>query len=462
MRSRTKVRGVVVLACALMVVALAGCDWPTYMQGNGRTNWSGGENALTPTAAAGLHLAWKASDSGQPESGVFSQPIVSNGRVYWGSFDGYERATSTSGSLVWKTFLGHTVTESCTAPSQAGIASTATVRSDVPIGSATSVLYVGGGDAKVYALNAATGTVLWSHSVGSNADHFVWSSPAVFGNSVYIGVASFGDCPLVQGQLLQLNRVTGALQHAFNVVPGGCTGGGVWGSPTVDEAAGTVYFATGNAGDCASAEPLGESMIEVHASDLSLVSSWAVPPAEQTSDSDFGSTPTLFKAVVSGQSRNLVGAVNKNGLYYAFVRDAVASGPIWRARIGEAGEAPNLGMGEVGPSAFDGTTLYVSGHNTTIDDQGCSGSVQALNPSTGAPIWQHCFTDGFVLGGVVGASGGIVAVGEGNNIVVVSAATGAPVFTFAGAGPFFGPPSIANGTLYEGDMSGNLYALTTA
>jgi outer membrane protein assembly factor BamB len=168
----------------------------------------------------------------------------------------------------------------------------------------------------------------------------------------------------------------------------------------------------------------------------------------------------LFKGAVSGQPRNLVGAVNKNGLYYAFVRDAVASGPIWRARIGDAGEAPNLGMGEVGPSAFDGTTLYVSGHNTMIDGQGCSGSVQALNPSTGAPIWQHCFTDGFVLGGVVGASGGVVAVGEGNNIVVVSAATGAPVFTFAGTGPFFGPPSIANGTLYEGDMSGNLYALT--
>ena len=71
---------------------------------------------------------------------------------------------------------------------------------------------------------------------------FVWSSPAVFGNSVYIGVASFGDCPLVQGQLLQLDRITGALQHTFNVVPNGCTGGGVWGSPTIDAAAGTIYF----------------------------------------------------------------------------------------------------------------------------------------------------------------------------------------------------------------------------
>ena len=177
---------------------------------------------------------------------MFSQPVVSNGMVYWGSFDGYERATDTAGNLVWQTNLGTTTPPGCTDPSSAGIASTATVTTDVPVGSATSVLYVGGGDSKVYALNAATGAVLWSYNVGGNPNTFVWSSPAVFGNSVYIGVSSFGDCPLIQGQLLQLNRVTGALQNTFNVVPNGCTGGGVWGSPTIDAAAGTIYFDTGN------------------------------------------------------------------------------------------------------------------------------------------------------------------------------------------------------------------------
>ena len=74
----------------------------------------------------------------------------------------------------------------------------------------------------------------------------MWSSPAVFGNSVYIGVSSFGDCPLVQGQLVQLDRTTGAVQHTFKTVPDGCIGGGVWGSPTIDAAAGTIYFTTGN------------------------------------------------------------------------------------------------------------------------------------------------------------------------------------------------------------------------
>ena len=200
-----------------------------------------------------LHLAWQTSDTA-PNHGVFSQPIVSNGLVYWGSFDGYERATDTSGNLVWQTNLGTTSPPACTDPSEAGIASTPTITTDVPVGAATSVLYVGGGNSKLYALNAATGAVLWSYDVGGNPNTFLWDLAAVFGNSVYIGVSSFGDCPLIQGQLLQLNRVTGALQNTFNVVPNGCTGGGVWSSPTIDAAAGTIYFTTGNPrpGDCTS------------------------------------------------------------------------------------------------------------------------------------------------------------------------------------------------------------------
>jgi polyvinyl alcohol dehydrogenase (cytochrome) len=318
-------------------------------------------------------------------------------------------------------------------------------------------MYIGGGDSKLYALNAATGAVLWSYDVGGNPDTFLWDSPAVFGNSVYIGVSSFGDCPLTQGQVLQINRVTGALQNTFNVVPNGCTGGGVWGSITVDAAAGTLYFATGTPGSCPT-NLGGPSVIELHASDLSMVGSWTVPVGQQQADPDFGATPTLFTGTIGGQSVPLVGVINKNGIFYTLKRDALASGPVWSTRIATVGGTPTIGQGDQASAAFDGTTLYVGGDNTT----GCSGTVNALNPSTGAFIWQHCFTDGgFVIGGVTVTSGGVVAVGEGSNIAMVSAATGASLFTYTGTGPFYGPPSVAGGTLYEGDMSGNLYALTT-
>jgi outer membrane protein assembly factor BamB len=430
-------------------------DWTTYFQGNDHTGFTS-DAGFNPRSAPNLSLAWQTSDTG-PTSGVFSQPVVSNGLVYWGSFDGYERATDTSGKLVWQTNLGTTSPPGCNNPSEAGVVSTATVTTDVPVGGATSVLYVGGGDSKMYALNAATGAVLWSYDVGGNPNTFIWSSPTVFGNSVYIGVASFGDCPLVQGQLLQLNRVTGALQHTFNVVPNGCTGGGVWGTPTVDAAAGTIYFDTGNPGDCTSTETLGPAMVEVRASDLSLVGSWTVPVAQQGFDADFGATPTLFNGVIGGKSEPLVGAVNKNGIFYAFQRDALASGPVWSTKIANGGDSPPDGTGDVATAAFDGTKLYVGGGASPT----CAGSVNALNPATGALVWQHCYTDGFVLGGVTGTSGGVVAVGEGNNINVLSAANGASLYTFTGTGPFYGTPSIVGNTLYEGDMSGNLYALTT-
>jgi outer membrane protein assembly factor BamB len=430
-------------------------SWTTYLAGIDRTGFASGEGGFNPATVPNLHLAWQKSDTA-PNHGVFPQPVVSNGLVYWGSNDGFERATGTSGNLVWQTNLGRTSPPACTNPSSFGISSTPTITTDVPVGGATSVMYIGGGDSKLYALNAATGAVLWSYDVGGNPDTFLWDSPAVFGNSVYIGVASFGDCPLVQGQILQLNRVTGALQNQYNIVPNGCTGGGVWGSITVDAAAGTLYFATGTPGDCP-ASLGGPSLIELTASNLSLVGMWTVPQNQQEPDPDFGSTPTLFTGTISGQSTPLVGMINKNGIFYALKRDALASGPVWSTRIATGGGNPTIGQGDQASAAFDGTTLYVGGDATSS----CAGTVNALNPSTGAFIWQHCFTDGFVLGGVTATSGGVVAVGEGSNIAVVSAATGASLFTFPGVGPFFGPPSVAGGTLYEGDMSGNLYALTT-
>ncbi len=465
MRSRHGVRGLLVLGVLLMVVALSACDWTGYLGGNGRTGWNAGENSLTPAAAATLHQAWKVSDSGKPESGIFSQPIVASDVVYWGSYDGYERATDTSGHLKWKTFLGHTdaTAEGCVDPSTLGVVSTGTLTTDVKVGSAQSVLYVGGGDSNMYALNALTGAVLWKHSVGSNPDHFLYSSPAVSGNSVYIGVASFGDCPLVQGQILQLNRVTGAVQHFINLVPNGCVGAGVWGSPTLDAAAGTIYFTTGTPDPCsASGLDVAPSVVEVSMSNLSFIGAWTIPLAQQDEDPDFGSTPTLFTGTINGTTQDLVGAINKNGLFYAFKRGALGAGPVWETRIAVGGGNPLTGSGDAASAAWDGKTLYIGGDTVTINSQDCQGSLNAVNPSTGKFIWRHCYTDGFVLGGVTGGSGGIVSVGEGNNISVLNAANGNTAKTFTGAGTFLGPPTIANGMVFDGDQSGNLYALTTS
>ena len=92
-------------------------DWTTYMQGNDRSGFAAGESGFNPTSVKNLHLAWQTSDAG-PSHGVFSQPVVSNGLIYWGSNDGNERATNTSGNLVWQRNLGTTSPPDCTDPSR--------------------------------------------------------------------------------------------------------------------------------------------------------------------------------------------------------------------------------------------------------------------------------------------------------------------------------------------------------
>ncbi len=37
----------------------------------------------------------------------------------------------------------------------------------------------------------------------------------------------------------------------------------------------------------------------------------------------------LFSATIGGVNRQLVGAVNKNGIYYVLDRNDLAAGPVW-------------------------------------------------------------------------------------------------------------------------------------
>jgi outer membrane protein assembly factor BamB len=337
----------------------------------------------------------------------------------------------------------------------------------------------GGGLAKLYALDALTGVVIWQTALGTAPSTLIWSSPAVYTypsssgamvTSVYVGVSSFDDCPLVKGEVVQVDAGSGQIQHVFNVVPSGCTGGSVWGSPTIDQSDGSLYVATGNPGSCASAQPYTEALVKLRASDLSLLSSWQLPSDERTSDdTDFGSTPTLFKGTVSpgGRFRSLVGVVNKNGIYYVFDRNAVSTGPVARLQVDVGGDCPSCGMGSIAPSAWDGSSLYVAGGNTTINGTSYPGSIRAWDPDNlSAPRWQVGLPDGPVLAAVAGASG-LVAVGEGAYTVVLSTRDGslllkAPANSAGTTNPavFYGAPSIAHGTLLEGDTHGYLYAYT--
>ena len=430
-------------------------DWPTYLGDSQRTGQAHGETLLTAASAAHLSLGWSPWTDGS----VYTEPIVVNRWVYWGTFGGYEHA-ATMGRAVWSTRLGKARTTGC-GSSSLGIGSTATVTPTTQRGATLSTLFVGGADAQVYALNAQTGRIIWHTPVGTPGQAFLWSSPLVYRGSVYIGISSFGDCPLVRGALVKLNANTGAIEDRLWTAPRGCIGAGVWSSPALDPAAGTIYFTTGNDWPCRTSEVLAEAMVEVRARDLSLLGSWAIPARQRGGDSDFGATPTLFWGRITAKGKvPLVGAVNKNGVYYAFRRGNLRAGPVWSSRIGVGGSEPANGDADIAPSAWNGSMLFVAGGKTTIRGVACKGSLRSLYPSTGKAAWQECLP-GPVLGAPVLAPG-IVEVGAGGHIVLATTSSGRILYDHAFGGSFQAAGSISGGILYQGNSNWRLYSLSSS
>ena len=433
-------------------------DWSSYLFGPSRTGFNGAETAITPSSAGSLASQWTTSTGGAVISG---EPVTSNGLVYWGAWDGIFRASKPGdGSTMWSANLGQTPTPSGCSGRTHGILGTATVTTETIGGNATSVVYVVGGNNTLYALNALTGTQIWKVQYAQSPTE-TWDSPLVYNGHVYIGTASWGDCPLTQSQVFEYDAASGTLLNSFNIVPNGCTGAGLSGSISVDPANNTLYFATGNPGSCPTTETTGEAVVALDASTFALIASWQVPAAQQTPDGDFVNTPTLFTATIGGTIHSLVGVANKNGIYYALDEANISAGPVWQDPIAVGGDTPQSGNGSISPSAWDGTTLYAAGGTTTINGVACKGSLRAVNPANGTYLWQDCLSDGPVLS-PVSASPGIVAVAEGSALELVNSSNGTVLFKASETSQYYGGPAIANGTVYIGSQSGNLHAYSTA
>lgn len=448
---------VAVVAAALPLTsagAVTSVNWSTYLGNQGRTGFNSAESLITPSAVPNLRPKWTDSSGS-----VSAEPVQVGGTIYYGSWDGYEHAVSaTTGTQLWSTYLGQTTSTSCNPPT-VGVASTATVAKITISGVTTRAVFVGGGDANFYAINAATGTIIWKKSLGTSPSAFLWSSPLLYRGTLYEGVSSFGDCPLVRGKIVAINASTGAIRNTLYTVPSTCRGASVWGSPAVDTSTGDIYFGTGNQNTSSTCnEPLSVAVIQTSSS-LSLLSSWQIPSTDHGTDSDFGSTPTLF----TSNGTPMVGIQNKNGIYYAFDRSSLSSGPAWKTKVAIAGDCPECGKADISSSAWDGTYLYVGTGNTTIQGVSCQGSIQALDPATGNIIWNNCLQGGPVIGAVT-AVPGVCFVGDGTYFQAFDTSNGNTLFSYQDTNPgsnFWGPASISNGVAYVGNQDGNLFAFGT-
>lgn len=407
--------------------------WPTYMQNPERTGANFAENTIAPSNVSGLLPVWSLTSNGSD----FSAPIVVNGTVYYGSWNGYEYAVNGgTGNVLWSHYLG--TDPACGGYTPMGISSTAAYAADT--------LYLGGGNGYWYALNATNGHTDWEYFVGNGSDGFYdWASALVYHHSLYIGIASCFDEPLVPAGLLDLN-VSGAsptLSERFNTTPPNLTGESLWTTPALDPQNNTLWLSTGN--ENPPGYPLyANAIIGLNATTLNVSGSWQVPNV-QGEDSDFGSTPTLIQA---GPGAPLVVASNKNGVAYALNRSNVsASGswaPVWNLSTG----------GGFSGGAFDGHMLYLAGGNT----------VNAVYPANGTVAWTAGMVGGGTILGSLSWANGLVYAAGGSYIEAIDAANGTVLWnhTLPGGDSGVTEPVVSNGRLYVASGNYGAYGNLTA
>jgi outer membrane protein assembly factor BamB len=435
-------------------------NWPRYLYSNGHSSDNTAAAAITPANAANLSLAWKFVPPGAPIKGLggfLSSPTVYDGVIYIGARNGYFYALSEStGTVIWSVFVGYVTHKTCGAQ---GFASTATVAPDPTSGEPT--VYVYGPDGYLYAFNAADGTVLWKALVAvpstTKNDYYAWDSPLLLDGNVYVGISSQCDIPLVRAGLDEFSQATGASEGTFWTTPANTRGASIWSSPATDGK--SVYITTGNGTQSSD----GESIIRLSPS-MAEQGIWTVPVSEQIKDGDFGASPGIWRAVVGGKVLELVGACNKNGTFYALNAATLTAGPVWQDTIGNP--YPQ-GPGECDAApVWDGSTLYLSSDGTTINGTAYAGSVRAVNPATGAIIWQTGLTGPPI--GTPGMDGaGVIAAqtyGPGtstNGIFLINAASGTILKTISyGASEIFAQPVFADQYLFVASQGMGLRAYT--
>jgi outer membrane protein assembly factor BamB len=268
---------------------------------------------------------------------------------------------------------------------------------------------VGGGDGYLYALDAATGNIVFRQfvtDVGTTKNlGFIWGSPVIIRNKIYLGFASACDHPLIRSAIESFDQHTGSLVKTFWTLPEHARGAGVWSTPATDGK--SIWITTGNG------DPGGSSfaIVKLRASNLQFQTQWIIPV---NGDLDWGSSPTLFQARLNNVKTQMVGANGKDGVFYALDANHLENGPVWSFPVGTSADF-SIGT-DLGAPIWDSTTrrLFVAGNETTINSTTFAGSVRAFNPADGSIIWERGLTGGPIMGSPALNGSGVIAAGTYN------------------------------------------------
>ncbi len=514
-------RSAVVCAAAMTVAsaslpAMAGessADWTSAGNGPSNTRAAPTEHIIGRANVASLTPLWTLKTTGDvPDTPTIEGSaayVTDNGGSIW-------RLDAGTGAVVWHVKL----------PAISGNAMS-TARTSPAIGPAT-ILIGDQASATVYAIDKTNGELVWRTKLDTARGAIITSSPVIVGGRVIVGVASNqeelaatvkGFVPDFRGSVAALDLATGKMLWQTYTVPMGFSGGAVWGSNlAVDRSRHAVFAGTGDnysvpaaVAACQTTAPDGaaqdaclpgedhiDSVLSLDimtgmvnwSRRMTTLDTWTVSclasskraatPCPQPAglDYDFGSAPNLFRTSAAAGSRELVGAGQKSGVYWALDRDTGTT--VWATQVNPGGTRGGIQWG----SAVGEGRIYVSASNSDYIYSGILGSKtitnggfwSALNADTGAIVWQTA-TDARqppsathasrsikpppgafarTEGAVSVANGVMYGSDEAGNFVGLDSATGAKLWSFAAGGAAVDAPSVVNGVLYWGDGYGDI------
>jgi polyvinyl alcohol dehydrogenase (cytochrome) len=474
-------------------------SWPSWGGNLENTHGSNTESVLNRTNVADLQVKWQFTTGGD----VSSTPTVEDGSVYvtdWGGF--IHRVNAATGKAVWS----HKVSEYTNQDTSLSRTSPALAGDVVVMGDQAA--------ATVIVINKRDGSLVWKRTLDTTRSAYITSSPVIDGDRIYVGIASGQEglaakdptlVPDFRGSIVALDRRSGDVVWRTFTVPDGYSGGAVWGGNfVVDHKRGQLYASTGNnysvpanATTCISGAMTAvarfncldgaDAIDSILAIDLrSGRQRWArrlfgpdtwtvacvakpnlgIPcPDSSGPDFDFGSAPNFFTVHAGGRERDIVGAGQKSGMYWALDPDTGAI--LWGTQVGPGGTTGGIEWG----SATDGERVYVALNNSgrlaytfPSGQKSEAGSWAALDALTGKIEWQVPASgqnplDATRAAGATGqmsvANGIVFAPSLSGDMVALDAKDGKTLWKFASGGSVVDGPSIVDGTVYWGSGYGH-------
>jgi polyvinyl alcohol dehydrogenase (cytochrome) len=350
----------------------APAGWPVYGHDLSNTRTESHDPYVTTSTVSHLDASWDIGNL----VGVTGTPVVVGGTVYFGTSAGVVYAVDlATGRVLWRTF----------------VASGEIVGSPAVTDGA---VFVGIGGA-LYKLSASDGLTEWKAVTNTSVYAQINASPVVVGDLVVIGTAQFeevvGKPPgTFRGSIGAFDVGTGKRVWNFVDTPNNSTSGageGIWSTPCVDPALGLLYVGTGQ-NISQPTGPLADSLLAIDYKtgrlrwyrqftqhDVFGLGNFTGP------DADVGASPNLW---VSGGTE-MVGVGQKNGIYHAL--NAATGKEVWHTRITPG----SVFGGALGSAAFvDGMIIASSNvgdpENDSLTDE---SRVVALDPASGRIIWSR-------------------------------------------------------------------------